>query len=233
MSLQVTPRSLRVDTRSAGPVWLRALCKDDRAELISAIGMLSSRTRHLRFHSSGFRPTTRELDELLRVDQHDRCAWLLTDRPAGAGIALGRYVRDAAAPDSAELALTICDDHQGRGLAKVLLAALSLTARQAGIARFVGAIMPENHGAWRLAERLGLATRATRGSLRRIEASSDVATWPPTDSAEEVRAYAAAMVEPLKALSSAAAPAMKTCGSVAGAATTTGRIRPPRSHADR
>jgi RimJ/RimL family protein N-acetyltransferase len=53
-------------------------------------------------------------------------------------------VRDTADPRSAEIAVTIVDDWQGRGLATELLARLSERARAAGIRRFTALVAEDN-----------------------------------------------------------------------------------------
>ena len=49
---------------------------------------------------------------------------------------IARYIRDADDPQAAEIAVTIVDDWQGRGLGTELLAQLSDRARREGIRRF-------------------------------------------------------------------------------------------------
>jgi RimJ/RimL family protein N-acetyltransferase len=51
-------------------------------------------------------------------------------------VGIARYVRDVDDPQAAEIAVTIIDDWQGRGLGTELLARLSDRARQEGVRRF-------------------------------------------------------------------------------------------------
>ena len=57
---------------------------------------------------------------------------------------VARYVRDAEDPQAAEIAVTIIDDWQGRGLGTELLAQLSDRARQEGIRRFTALVAADN-----------------------------------------------------------------------------------------
>jgi GNAT superfamily N-acetyltransferase len=59
--------------------------------------------------------------------------------PLPAGIA--RLVRDGA---TAEIAVTVADDYQGRGIGTTLLGALAADARAAGITRFVATVCSDN-----------------------------------------------------------------------------------------
>jgi len=72
-----------------------------------------------------------------RLPLRRRPAWL-----RGAGIA--RYVRDADDPQTAEIAVTIIDDWQGRGLGTELVAQLSERARAEGIRRFTAPVAAGN-----------------------------------------------------------------------------------------
>src|SRR6202008_3621924 len=62
----------------------------------------------------------------------------------GCGVGIARYIRDADDPQAAEIAVTIVDEWQGRGLGTELLSRLSDLARQAGIRRFTALVSAEN-----------------------------------------------------------------------------------------
>ena len=68
-------------------------------------------------------------------------------RPADAGLladGFARYVRDRDDPRTAEIAVTVIDDWQGRGLGTELLTRLSERACQEGIRRFTAAVAADN-----------------------------------------------------------------------------------------
>ncbi len=84
-----------------------------------------------------------ELRYYTDVGHHDHEALVALDAHwCGAGVA--RYVRDADDARAAEIALTVADDWQGRGLGTELLARLSQRARQEGIARFTATVASDN-----------------------------------------------------------------------------------------
>ena len=77
-----------------------------------------------------------ELRYFTDVDHHDHEALGALELAGGHGVGIARYIRDADDPQAAEIAVTIVDDWQGRGLGTELLAQLSDRARQEGIRRF-------------------------------------------------------------------------------------------------
>ena len=68
---------------------------------------------------------------------------------------IARYVRDPGDPEAAEIAVTIADDWQGRGLGTELLTQLSDRARQAGISRFTATTAYGNAAMARLLQNMG------------------------------------------------------------------------------
>lgn len=66
-----------------------------------------------------------------------------------------RYFREAEGERSAEFAITIRDDHQHRGLGKLLLDELIRQAKRNGIRRLTGLALADNVGLWKLVEHTG------------------------------------------------------------------------------
>src|SRR3974390_3217229 len=106
-----------------GTVLRRPLTIADGTALARGYAELSDRSRYLRHHAPRSSPlTAAEVAYLTEVDQRSHAAFLLQEH--GKGIAVGRYIRLGTTSELAELAITILDAWQGRGLSKVLLAAL-------------------------------------------------------------------------------------------------------------
>ena len=85
-----------------------------------------------------------ELRYFTDVDHHDHEALGALDHADGRGVGVARYVRDTEDPQAAEIAVTIVDDWQGRGLGAELLSQLSDRARQEGIRRFTALVAADN-----------------------------------------------------------------------------------------
>ena len=82
----------------------------------------------------GFERLSPELSEpmvryLTEIDHRDHEAMIALDEETGEGVGVARYVRDRERPDAAEVAVTVIDDWQGRGVGTLLLETLSGRAR--------------------------------------------------------------------------------------------------------
>jgi RimJ/RimL family protein N-acetyltransferase len=62
----------------------------------------------------------------------------------GYPVADARFVRDDHDPTIAEIAFTVADDYQGRGIGSFLIAALSVAARVDGVEKFSGRMLADN-----------------------------------------------------------------------------------------
>jgi RimJ/RimL family protein N-acetyltransferase len=130
------PEGRPVVLRDGSAVLIRQVRSTDAALLADGFGRLSAASRQMRFLGVKKELSAAELRYFTDVDHHDHEALAAVDRVGGHGVGIARYVRDAGDPQVAEVAVTIVDDWQGRGLSTELLAALSDRARQEGIRRF-------------------------------------------------------------------------------------------------
>jgi GNAT superfamily N-acetyltransferase len=127
-------------------VAVRALEPSDRAELAARYGQLSTRSRRLRFVSAPAHLSDRMLDHLFDVDYVDRHALVATlvDEPDAPSVGVARYVRSRVDPTRADAAVTVLDDHQGRGIGTLLLTSLVGVAMDNGIEAFTADILWDN-----------------------------------------------------------------------------------------
>jgi RimJ/RimL family protein N-acetyltransferase len=85
-----------------------------------------------------------ELRYFTDIDHHDHEALGALNHADGRGVGIARYVRLAEDPQAAEIAVTIVDGWQGRGLGTELLTRLAGRARQEGIHRFTALVADDN-----------------------------------------------------------------------------------------
>ena len=135
---------------------VRPIEPGDKLKLVAAFERLSDASRHRRFLSPHGQLTKRELRYLTEVDHHHHEALVAYDRGTGEGIVgIARYVRHAQRPDSAEIAVAVADEWQGRGVGATLLHALAERARAEGIRRFTALMLAENEAMAHLLDDLG------------------------------------------------------------------------------
>ena len=124
-------------------VVIRPVRPTDAPLLADGFARLSARSRQMRFLTGKDELTQAELGYFTQVNHHDHEA-LAALNADGRGVGIARYVRDAGDPQAAEIAVTIADDWQGRGLGTVLLAQLTRRARCEGIGRFTALVSADN-----------------------------------------------------------------------------------------
>src|SRR6516162_3980835 len=125
-------------------VLIRQVRSTDAALLADGFARLSPRSRRTRFLGAKTTLSEAELRYFTEIDHHDHEAIGALSAADGRGVGIARYVRDADDPQAAEIAVTVVDDWQGRGLGTELLSRLSDRARHAGIARFTALVSAEN-----------------------------------------------------------------------------------------
>jgi RimJ/RimL family protein N-acetyltransferase len=160
--LHSLPDCRQVTLRDGTTITLRALVPEDRALIADAFERLSPRSRYLRFFSPIPRLTKGMLDGLMDVD-HCRHVALIAMRDETC-IGVVRYVVDRNDPTLADFAITVIDDHQGRGLGRALTTAIASLAHTRGISRLSLDIHPENRVMLRLARSLGATLRLDDGA---------------------------------------------------------------------
>jgi len=155
-----------VTLRDGSTVLIRQVRGTDAPLLADGFARLSARSRQLRFLGPKKMLSAAELRYLTYVDHHDHEAIGALSLAEGRGVGVARYIRDADDPRAAEIAVTIADDWQGRGLGTELLTRLSDRARQAGIGRFTATVSADNVAMTRLLRKMGAElTGRSRGTV--------------------------------------------------------------------
>jgi RimJ/RimL family protein N-acetyltransferase len=135
-----TPATLR----DGSTVLIRQVRGTDAPLLADGFARLSIRSRQMRFLGPKNTLSAAELRYLTEIDHHDHEALGALSPADGRGVGVARYIRDRDDPRAAEIAVTIADDWQGRGLGRELLARLTDRARQAGICRLTATVSADN-----------------------------------------------------------------------------------------
>lgn len=127
---------------------LRLLRPDDRDWVLAGFAQLSAESRYRRFFTAMPRLPETVLAGLLAVDGWNHVAVAAERasrraRPAEP-YGVGRFIRSAERPDTAEAAVAVVDHCQGRGLGKLLLGALVAAARERGVTTFRAEVLRVN-----------------------------------------------------------------------------------------
>jgi RimJ/RimL family protein N-acetyltransferase len=140
----------RTVLRDGSHVLIRPVRSTDAPLLADGFTRLSATSRWMRFLTPKKELSPAELRYFTDLDHHDHEALGALDHGNGRGVGIARYIRHAGDPYAADIAVTIVDDWQGRGLGTELLARLSDRARQEGIHRFTALVAAENVAVARL-----------------------------------------------------------------------------------
>jgi RimJ/RimL family protein N-acetyltransferase len=148
---------------------VRPLTERDRDALEAAVMRLSPTSRLLRFAAPKPRLTKADLDRLMDLDHHDREALVAVDPASGEGVAVARYAAMPGEPGVAELAVTVADAWQGRGLGGALTQLVIDRARDEGFGRLLAIALGENRRAVRMLRRGGFTHLRTGSGLTELE----------------------------------------------------------------
>lgn len=127
-------------------ICFKTLGKDDREKFIAAFKRLSQKTVYQRFFGFMKELTDKQVEDFLNTDKKDHLAWaafdLIGDDTIGIGV--GRFKRSEINPNEAELALTVLDEYQDKGIGSVLLAIMYYLASILEINILTGIILSDN-----------------------------------------------------------------------------------------
>lgn len=135
-------RPIPVTVRDGTELLLRPVLPGDNERTMRGHVLFSNETLYRRFMSPRV-PSPALMEYLAEVDYVDHFVWVMTDKD-GSPVADARFVRDDHDPAIAEIAFTVADAYQGRGIGSFLIAALSVAARVDGVERFSGRMLADN-----------------------------------------------------------------------------------------
>jgi GNAT superfamily N-acetyltransferase len=136
-------------------VRLRPIRAADDELLKRGFDRLSPESRYRRFLCPMDALSDQMVGYLTDVDHHDHEAIVALDDESGEGVGVARYVRHADRPQVAELAVTVADDWQGRGVGTLLVQVLSARARAEGLTAFSALCLATNEDMLEVLKGLG------------------------------------------------------------------------------
>ncbi len=156
-----------VARRDGTPLHFRPIRPDDGPELLKLYDKLSHTSLYHRFFVVPTKDASKA-DYLAHVDYDNQFALVAV---LGADVvAVARYHRDVARKDHAEVAFTVADALQGKGIGSLLFGRLAAVALRHGVAVFDAEVLADNTGMIRVFEKTGLPmTRRTEGDHLHFE----------------------------------------------------------------
>jgi GNAT superfamily N-acetyltransferase len=151
------PGSFSVVDQEGCEALFRPLVQADRPTVARLFPSLSARTRFHRFNSLYADLTDKQLTSLFDLDYRERFAWAveITCDEVTVPVAVGRYARYPDSNQRADVAITIRDDWQGRGLGGSLLDTLIITAHHHGFVAFETIVTADNQAMLHLLRQRG------------------------------------------------------------------------------
>jgi RimJ/RimL family protein N-acetyltransferase len=143
-----------VTLRDGSEVLIRPIRPEDKEALLRGFERLSPESRYRRFLTPMTTLSPAFLRYLTEVDHHAHEA-LVAESREGEPVGVARYVRLEGEPESAEIAVAVVDDWQGKGAATALLQLLEERAIAEGIERFVATCLATNRDVLDLFEEIG------------------------------------------------------------------------------
>jgi acetyltransferase len=172
--MKLRKQTLQVRLGDGTSLSLRPIGPDDKPLLEEGMTRLSPTSRRLRFMAPIDTLSRAQLAYLTEIDHRTHLAWgaLQDDVP----VAVARVVRMANDPTAAEIAITVVDDFQRRGVGRLMIELMAELSRHVGVERFVFEALPENDGVLRLLRSYGAEYQLEGGV---ITGHLDLAGVPP------------------------------------------------------
>jgi GNAT superfamily N-acetyltransferase len=168
----------RVQLRDGAAVILRPVNPSDGPLLAEGFARLSAESRRLRFLGVKKELSAMEVRYFTDVDHFDHEAIGAIGASDGRGVGIARYVRNFADPHRADVAVTVIDEWQRRGLGAALLAALSGCASRRGIRQFSAVVAGDNVAVVRLLRRMDADVELISSEPDRMEYDIFLRTAP-------------------------------------------------------
>lgn len=169
-NLRYVPGWSKQTTLSDGTgVTLRLLLPEDREGLKAGFERLSAQSRYQRFMSPMDVLPERYLEYLTEIDYRTHFAVVAgVEDPVRFeldGLGIARFIALEDIENEAELAITVSDEAQGRGLGIILMDILLRAAQERGLVALRAEVLPDNAGMQKLAEKFHGTREAAQDGL--------------------------------------------------------------------
>jgi RimJ/RimL family protein N-acetyltransferase len=148
--------------RDGSQIDIRALRREDEADMLAAIGKTSAQSLQRRFFVMKRHFSDKERAFFMDIDFKNHVAIVAVAEEAGRKVIVagGRYI--VFEPGRAEMAFVVIDTWQGRGLGSILMRHLVKFASDAGLQELTAEVLPENAAMIKVFGKFGFKPTARR-----------------------------------------------------------------------
>ena len=139
---------------------IRPIRPEDKPLLLDGFNRLSERSRYLRFFTKLPTLSDNQLHYLTEVDHKSHSAWVAGVIEDGheTGVGVIRWIRMRDDPSRAEMAVTVVDDFQRRGIGRTLVYVAAKEASSQGVENFQAVVLAENRATIAMLRGMGSST---------------------------------------------------------------------------
>lgn len=149
----------------------RPLEAGDKTLLQKGFSKLSDKSKYLRLFQIDTKLSDFQIEYLTEIDGINHVAWGILDEsgthPIPVGV--GRFIRLKDAEHIAEVAITIADSHQGRGLGRILFAILNFIAAKRSLKTLRCYVLGDNRLALKSLQKFTTSKHKVEGALAVLE----------------------------------------------------------------
>jgi RimJ/RimL family protein N-acetyltransferase len=130
--------------RDGSQIEIRALRREDEADMLAAVGKASAQSLQRRFFAMKRHFSDKERAFFMDIDFKNHVALVALAEEVGRKVIVGggRYI--VFEPGRAEMAFVVVDAWQGRGIGSILMRHLVKIANGAGLQELTAEVLPEN-----------------------------------------------------------------------------------------
>lgn len=141
--------------RDGRRVEIRALRRDDRADFLTALGRIGTRSLARRFLAPRRSFSESEIAYFVNVDFVNHVALIAVVEEGGRPLIIGggRYI--VLQPGQAEVAFAVIDEYQRHGVGAALMGHLAAIAREAGLRELIAEVLTDNTGMLKVFKKSG------------------------------------------------------------------------------
>jgi len=152
---------------------VRPITPSDKDLLQKGFGELSERSKYLRLFQINNQLSDTQLKYFTEVDGVQHVAWGILDESGEESlpVGVGRFVKYKDEQDVAEIAITVIDSHQGKGLGRLLFVTLNFIAGQMGMKKLRYYVLRENRFAMNSLKKFNILSQKNEGTVSILDIS--------------------------------------------------------------